>query len=841
MTVGLLYEGRLTAEQERVQSWLEGSSRSVTTIDLSADGGPDLSSADVLWWQRTHPLTEAAPTASDPARSALVDYVEGGGGLLLTQQAFGAAHQLGFEDQPPDTEGIVVDDGPSGFTARNLYSDHPVFSGLDETFATKPVDRDHHDAPLYWGLNTPQQGTVVGYSAGAPASDDSLQERPGERPLVTWYPGDGAVLGIARNVLFGEVSGQSTPESNLHALVSNALDFLRDGGSARLPGEVRPRGPEESTELRRRLADNDYRPRYHFAPPAGWSNDPCGLLEWNGEFHLFYQHNPYLDGFGTIHWGHATSDNLLDWEDRGIGLAPAPGEPANHGVWTGAAFEQDGTAKFIYTAMGWDTHIVNNGDDYRQRPCLATSPAAPDENLREIQRYDDNPLFQTPPMGFYGYENQPADLEFSLGPGEFRDHHLWTGEDGNIYQLISTGLNTAENPDGTTTEVGGGAGLIYRSTGDLTEWEYVDYVSVTPDSDFLSLPSGRTKPVLWEVAQLLQFETRSMIHWSYGASGGEVGFHWGQWDLDSTTFNSERDGRIAMGDYYAPQAFEADDGRTLMFGWVLPSPGIDYDDGWADTAVTVPHRLYEGEDPANPDGPNYLRIAPAEELTAARKRSYIDVDVSGTDLGAENAQNVLGGLADQSVEVDITIDPEPGTTTRLTVCRAPDGTGGLPIEFEATSEDFGTLRIDRSNYDSRAAYPESDGVVLEQGVALNPDGTLDLRVFVDRSIVEVFANELEYFVSRLYPPTTDHDGYGLTAEGGSVTLQRADAYQLGSIWEHFERRDALVSALLDGDESLTAEHVRTARELLNADETVGETLMKVEYDDLRSLAREVDR
>jgi beta-fructofuranosidase len=787
---GLLYEGELTAEQERARDWLESEGHRTTPIDLSTIEQRAIPKRyDALWWHRTHPLTEFSPAANESARSALVRYVETGGGLLLTQRAFGAVHQLGFESQPPDTEATVVVEGASGFAARNLYADHPLFESLGDVFETKERDREHHDAPLYWRLNTPQDGEVLGYSAGARDDGAALEERPLERPIVSWYPEDGAVLGIARNVLFGETSGGSTAEANLRTLLSNALEYLADGAADCLPGEERPRGPEEGRELRGRLADNPYRPRYHFAPPVGWNNDPCGLVEWNGEFHLFYQHNPYNDFWANMHWGHAVSEDLLHWDDHGIGLAPRPDAPANNGVWTGVTFKDGDEAHVFYTAMGWDTHVVNNEAHYRQQPCLATATADPDENIREFEHYEDNPLIETPPMGFYGYEDQPASLEYAFGPADFRDHHVWVGDDGDYYQLVGTGVATVERPDGSTETVDGGVGLLYRSTGDLTEWEYVDYVTIDAQLEFLDLPSGRSRPQFWECAQLLQFNTKSLLHWSWGAKGGEVGFHWGDWDEESFEFDAERHGRIALGDYYAPQAFETDDSRTVMFGWVQESIGVDHGDGWGDTMMTVPHELYEGDDPADPDGSNYLRISPIEELKELRGRSYVDGGASEIDLGADDPPNVLRDVDGRSIEISLTLDPEPGTTTTLTVCGDANGDDGLPIEFGVVDETVGRIRVDRSSYTDAADFPESDGVVLEQDVALAPDGTLDLRVFVDRSVVEVYANDLEYVVSRCYPPTAEHRHYDLSAEGGSVVVASVDAYRMQPVWEHFERRD----------------------------------------------------
>jgi beta-fructofuranosidase len=817
-------------------------------VDLSGVSDvDDLSGYDALWWHRTHPLTDLSPAATDPARSAIVGYAENGGGLLLTQRAFGAAALLGIESRAPDTRAQSEVGVGAGFTRRVLYRNHPLFEGLEETFATKATHREHHDSPLYWRMNTPQEGETLAYSAGENGNGE-LTSRETEKPVVSWYPGDGAVLGIATNVLLDETdpgasdSALESVEETLDTLLSNALSFLEKGGQGRLPGEERPRGPPEGLALRERLADNHSRPRYHFSPPAGWSNDPCGLIEWNGEYHLFYQYNPNHHIWQTIHWGHAVSEDLLHWEDHGVALSPAPDEPGNNGVWTGVGFRDDDTAHFLYTAMGWDTHIrAQSGGDFRQRPCLATSPAEPDEDLRTVQRVDDNPVIETPPMGAYGYDDQPASLEYTTGHGDFRDHHVWTGENGTYYQLVGAGI--ARDLD-TGEAVDGGAALLYRADGDLTDWEYVDYLT-GEDAPFLDLPSGRSRPAFWECPQLLQFETKSLLYWSWGAEGGEVGYHWGEWDETTPEFDIDRSGRVALGEYYAPQAFELTDGRTVTYGWVQFVEGAPeaHDDGWGDTMMTVPHELREGVDPLAPEGEPMIRISPVDELEALRKQSYVGVTFAEEDLSSMDT-NPLRSVNDRSVEIDLRVSPTPGTTTTLTVCESEDGEGGLPVVFEAPEDgDVGTLRIDRSNYAAEnggiADYAEPDGTVLEEQVGLTDAGELHLRVFVDRSVVEVFANELEYVVSRLYPDPADRH-YDLTATGGEVAVESVDAYQMAAVWDHFERPSALRRALA-GEGELTAEHVRSARQAMLNDETIGETTMKVSYRDLRALATEVGR
>jgi beta-fructofuranosidase len=229
-------------------------------------------------------------------------------------------------------------------------------------------------------------------------------------------------------------------------------------------------GAASAFAQRRELEDDPHRPHYHFLPPANWMNDPNGLLQWKGQYHLFYQYNPDGPVHERIHWGHAVSSDLVHWADLPIALAPTPGRADADGCWSGCAIDNHGIPTLIYSGV------------HPQVVCLATG----DDDLLTWEYYPGNPVIAGPPA------------EFLAGTGgHFRDPFVW--KEGDSWYLLI----------GSKREGVGGMLRLYRSP-DLTTWHYLYPLLVGDASILHPVWMG----VMWECPDFLTFGDRRVLLFS---------------------------------------------------------------------------------------------------------------------------------------------------------------------------------------------------------------------------------------------------------------------------------------------------------------------------------------
>ncbi len=369
---------------------------------------------------------------------------------------------------------------------------------------------------------------------------------------------------------------------------------------------------------------------------------------------------------------------------------------------------------------GTATILYTGGKDRSQLPCLATTR---DPDLCRWDKHGENPVIEQPPPELNVVETEHWEAEF-------RDHSVWR-EGDTWYQLIGTGV------DGT-----GGAVLLYTSE-DLQDWTYEGPLLVG-DAEY--------GPV-WECPELLDLGEKQLLHVS---NYEDVRYFLGE--LDGTQFCVDRQGVLDHGDFYAPQSLQ-DGARSLTWAWLPEACDLDaqWDAGWSG-ALSLPRVFSLG-----PGG--RLRQSPAEETTSLRERR-----LAGPESLVLDSERRTLDASGRILELELDVALGDATAFELTVFESPGSEERTPIRY--THE--GELRVERaaSSQDHRATTDT-------QRMTVTPhDEALSLQVFLDGSVIELYANQRHCLTSRVYPTRSDSTGLSVRAEGGQATVESLSVWRL---------------------------------------------------------------
>ncbi len=347
---------------------------------------------------------------------------------------------------------------------------------------------------------------------------------------------------------------------------------------------------EQAPQKRQQLSTDPHRPHFHFLPPNNWMNDPNGLIYWQAQYHMFYQHNPNNPFWGDIHWGHAVSDDLVHWKDLPPGLSPDMPPVDDGGCWSGCAIDNNGVPTFFYTG-------VKNGV---QGTCLATG----DADLIHWQKDSANPIKVAPQLPGYNQK-------------DYRDPYLWR-EGDTWYQVIGTAVDNR------------GEVLLYRSS-NLRDWEYLH--PLIPDEIRGTLEDGAD---ICECPNFFALGNKYVLVFSVWRNHTlyyPVAF---VGEFKNLHFYPEYMQRLDWGMqcFYAPLSFKAND-RQLMFGWLQEQRTKEEQvkAGWSGV-MSLP-RVLSLES-------NRLKIDFASELQSLRKES-----VKLVNLALDKAQTLEGVKSDR--------------------------------------------------------------------------------------------------------------------------------------------------------------------------------------------------
>ena len=277
------------------------------------------------------------------------------------------------------------------------------------------------------------------------------------------------------------------------------------------------------------------RPKFHLSPCTGWMNDPNGFSFYKGEYHLFYQYNPYDTCWDTMHWGHAVSGDLLSWRYLPAAMAPNEWYDAD-GCWSGSAMEMpDGRQLLMYTGNRRESRATREN---LQVQCLALGDGI------DYEKYAGNPVLTA------------ADLPDECSPYDFRDPSIWRESDGTYRAIV-----------GTCTKERLGKLLLFSSEDGL-RWRFE---SVFAEND------GRLG-LMWECPDFFMLDGKAVLlvspqdmlpqDFEYHNGNGTVAFI-GHLEDDGKRFVPETDHAVDYGiDFYAPTTILTPDGRRVMIGWM---------------------------------------------------------------------------------------------------------------------------------------------------------------------------------------------------------------------------------------------------------------------------------
>ncbi|HTZ57825.1 MAG TPA: glycoside hydrolase family 32 protein [Acidobacteriaceae bacterium] len=473
-----------------------------------------------------------------------------------------------------------------------------------------------------------------------------------------------------------------------------------------------------------RLAADPRRPQYHLLPAANWMNDPNGPVYWDGSYHMFYQYNPDAAVWGDMHWGHAISPDMIHWHHLPVALAPTPGGPDESGCFSGSAVIDGDRVAVVYTgvvaAPETKATLRDGAHSYKETQCLAFGTGKDLSTWTKVPQ----PVVAAP----------PAEINVT----GFRDPSAWRHGD-RWYMTVGSGVRGKH-----------GCVLLYEST-DLQHWRYLHMVASGED-----VAGQSANPVesgdMWECPELFPLGEKHVLIYS---TQGKSFWQSGVLNPETLIFQPEQRGLLDWGAYYAPKTQLDKSGNRILWGWIQETrPVEEYRAaGWAGM-MSLP-RILTLED-------GVLNMQAASEAEALRQRpqnfsSSADEDRNQRQIASMRVKGVCG---------EILCVTRPGTTTfefALADLQDDDAHPWLSVRYDPANPDQTMV----------------DGKPLPVGTT--PTGELELHLYLDGSVIELFINRKAAFTKRFYYGGSRAPSAGMRITGQTSLISTLSVWPLTPI------------------------------------------------------------
>lgn len=506
-----------------------------------------------------------------------------------------------------------------------------------------------------------------------------------------------------------------------------------------------------------------YRPSYHFTPLYGWMNDPNGMVYKDGEYHLYFQYNPYGSKWGNMHWGHAVSKDLVHWEHLDPAIAR---DPVGHIFSGSSVIDKKNTAGFGKNAI--IAIYTNNSVNHDEVQCLAYS----NDNGRTFTKYEGNPVLT------------PFD-----GLKDFRDPKVFWYEKGKCWYMIVSADKEMR---------------LYKSK-NLKKWNYVSAfgkgIGQQPCQyecpDFFQLPvNGDKKKMKWVMTMNINPGC-----W-FGGSATEyfVG------DFDGKKFTCPDANEVKWldwgKDHYATVTFSNTGDRVLGITWMSNWQYANltpFKQNRGANGLPRELKLYEK------NGKYYISENVAPEVYALRKETKDLADASVAD--AKDLKGVAANMEGAfEIEADVTPDAngiagiEISNNKRERTLIYFDMKQGKVVmdRTESGLTDFGKQAVPHDielAWDKQRAaegkepariansinYKNDFALATWAPLSLCENGkkTYHVDIFVDKSSVELFVDGGRIAMTNLVFPVAPYENVKLYTQGGKAEFKNLKVHKLG--------------------------------------------------------------
>ncbi|MBM3840773.1 MAG: levanase [Verrucomicrobia bacterium] len=488
------------------------------------------------------------------------------------------------------------------------------------------------------------------------------------------------------------------------------------------------------------LYHEPFRPQFHFTPERNWMNDPNGMVFFKGEYHLFYQYNPFGDKWGHMSWGHAVSRDLVHWEHLPVAL------PEENGVmiFSGSAvvdwkntsgFGQDGAPPLVAIYTG----------HYTKRPLQNQHIAYSTDRGRTWTKFSGNPVLD-------------------IGEKDFRDPKVFWHEPTRRW-VMAVAWPVKRN-------------VRFYASPNLKQWTHL--------SDFG--PTGSTNGI-WECPDLFPVRLEGkpgeskwvlIVNVGSGAPAGGSGCQYFVGDFDGTRFTLDEASQLPLWadygrDFYAAVSWSdipKHDGRRLWIGWMSnwEYAGVVPTSPWR-SAMSLPRELLL----RRVDEGFRLLQTPVRELRKLRSQHVRNRGGTVDEIAQWLRQKNVRGA---QLEIDVDFEVRGAAAFGLKV-RQGNGEETV-IRCEPASQ---RLFLDRARSGKTDFHAKFSGVY--EAPLLVRDGRVRLQVFVDTSSVEVFANDGEAVLTGLVLPVSSSSGLEVWGTETGPKVRRFDIWKLRSVWREY--------------------------------------------------------